>query len=545
MEMKIYKSFLIILIISSTLFLHTSLAEPQAKDPSVMIGFSRNYLFPLLDGGILYFEKGEQLWAMVIEEKTTLSLISPSKDIKTYDLSPLQPTLIKTFNDDDPVGEWILNNNGRNLTIILSERAQLSNFVQLNYRLQKGMLLIDIANGNQSAFIITDVGGRVLIPAGTELTIMLKDLNLVEGEYDGEIVVDLVYRDEFNYSGRLNGRPYLVKMESIAGRVIGKIEGDIVKLSIPNLHTVGSGGIIPVRMGEAILKVKHPLSVEPRSLEKNNSSSLDLQRIEIYVVDKSFMRWAGVRTAKSVMINVREALNKTLRILSSNGSSSGISYSTVPISSVLFYEPRLNRIIENISVVVDGRQSVVVDDIAYILLSDSETAVPNLVSDGGEEISVHAYLNQFKIYSGKFKISRGELKTIPVQLHSINIQAFLPNNERALSGELKINGSRLNYLNGSGSALLPTGTYRIEFIIDDWYGGSVLKISGDTTIRITLVRKLTILDVLRIIAGLEVAIVLSTVIFIIRYKKKIQKNIAVTRSPNLSNHIISFSSIPS
>ncbi|MEN2974331.1 MAG: hypothetical protein ABDH32_01985 [Candidatus Caldarchaeales archaeon] len=498
------------------------LVESQVEDQSVMVGFTNSYLFPLLDGGMLYFEKGENLWVMAIEDDAKVSLISPTKDTETFSLEPLQPTLIKKFSKDDQVGEWILQSGKNNLTVILSEEVESPEIVRLNYRIKNEELIVELANRTQSSFIIDVEDGDILIPAGVEVEIEIEDLNLTEGKYYGEVVMDLVYPEEFTYSGKLDGRPYLISMESTAGRIIGKIDKEFMRLSIPGLHTVGAGGIIPVRKGEALLKVRYTSIDRVDGIEEDEVTTPNLGDLKIHVVDDSFIEWAGKKASKSITLNVREALNKTLRVISSFEDKLELSYSMIPLSSMIFYEPRLNKIVGNISVIANGYQVEVVDNIVYVLLSDSESTLSIPVTRSSREILVRAYVNQFRAYEGRVNIGLGEQKIIPVKLYHLQIQAFFPNNTQVLYGELKMNGSRLNYYNGTATMLIPPGTYKIEFTIDEWYGNADLKVSEDASIKITLVRGFTILDYLRIVAIIEVAIIVFFIILMIRFRKSTQ-----------------------
>jgi len=292
-------------------------------------------------------------------------------------------------------------------------------------------------------------------------------------------------------------------MEPLAARIVGKLRGDTLTVVIPRLHEVGAGGVIPVREGEALLKIGYFSAGQDGGSLKTLNYTSRVEQVKVYIVDGAFDEWAGRSIAKSFSINIEEALNKTIRVIAGSRGRVSMSYAIIPLASVIFYEPRLNKIIGNISMIVEGHQATVINSRGYILLADSESALPILVSESITELQLHVFVNNFKIYYGKIKVSRGETFFIPVELRSLKVNIFFPNGTPAYDGILRINGSRMDIIKGSASYLLPVGRYLIEFNSNEWFGKATIDLLEDTALRINLTKYPSILDALKIIAGLE------------------------------------------
>jgi hypothetical protein len=518
----------IVLLIITILLPYVASMDSQEDMASIIVGYSKSYMFPLLDGGRLYFEKGEELWAMTLDKPAVLTLTSPTGIATQYYLEPFKQTLIKLFTEDDEEGQWILSSESYSLTIELSSKKKLEDGTRLNYRISREKLTIETANKDQDVFIIDVEDGGFLTPARIEVDINLPNLRGENEQIYASVVMDLVYPGEFSYSGKLFDRPYSITMEPLAARIIGKLRRDTLTLVIPGLHEVGAGGVIPVREGEALLKIRYVSAEQDKFSLKTLNYTSRLEQVKVYIVDGIFNEWAGRSVAKSFSIDIEDALNKTIRVIARSGGGVTISYALIPLASIIFYEPRLNKIIENISMIVEGHQATIVNGRGYILLSDSESALPILVSEDSTELQLHAFINNFKIYDGKVKVSRGETYFIPIELRSLKVNIFFPNGTPVYGGVLRVNGSRMDIINGSASYLLPVGRYLIEFNSNEWFGRATIDLLEDTTLRINLTRYPRILDALKTIAGLE-SITLTFLSFLVIRLRRIKSHMRLKR----------------
>jgi hypothetical protein len=509
----------IILLLVTVSLPYVTSADSQEDAASIIVGYSKSYMFPLLDGGKLYFEKGEELWAMTLDKPAILMLTSPTGRVTEYYLEPFKQTLIKLFTEDDEEGQWILSSEIHSLTIELSSKKKTEDNTRLNYRINREKLTIKTADRNQDIFIIDVEDGGFLIPAGIEVDINLPCFKGENEQFYADVVMDLVYPGEFSYSGKLVDRPYSITMEPLAARIVGKLRGDTLTVVIPRLHEVGAGGVIPVREGEALLKIRYLSAGQDGGSLKTLNYTSRVEQVKVYIVDETFNEWAGRSIAKSFSIDIEEALNKTVRVIAGTGGRVTTSYAIIPLASVIFYEPRLNKIIGNISMIVEGHQATVINSRGYILLADSESALPILVSGGNTEIQLYAFVNNFKVYYGKIKISRGETYFIPVELRSLKVNIFFPNGTPAYDGILRINGSRMDIIKGSASYLLPVGRYLIEFNSNEWFGRATIDLLEDTALIINLTRYPSILDALKIIAGVESITMIFLSFLVIRLRR--------------------------
>ncbi len=511
-------SFVFLLTVAMLLLNFSPIHSQLEEDVSIMIGYSKSFMFPLLDGGKLDFEKGEEVWCMSLDKSAILTLVSPSGEVRTYYLQPFKQTLLKSFTEDDEEGQWILKSGKHNLTIQLSSREKLEHSARLKYRITGDKLVIEVADHGQETFIVGEGVEGYLIPAGVEASMRFPFLNS-SNEESYDVVMDLIYPGEFTYSGELADRPYSITMEKLAARIIGKLKGDTLSVTIPRLHAVGAGGLIPVRIGEATLKIRYVSPTLNASFQGKLNYTSRIGEVKVHVVDEVFREWAGQKATRSLSYNIEEALNKTLRVITYSAEKVTLSYAAIPLTSFTFYEQRLNKIIGNLSVIVEGHQSTVKDDRLYVLLSDSESALSSPVNGSSTDLMVHAYVNNFHFYDGKVKANRGQTYFIPVELHSFRINILFPNGTRPHNGVLRVNGFEMNVVNGSASYLLPTGRYMVEFNLNEWVGKTTVELKEDATLQIVLVREPTLLDILKVIAGVESAILIFSSILTIKMIK--------------------------
>lgn len=520
---RVSSIFLLIMILPSCML---SASSQVGDEASIMVGYSKSYMFPFLHKGVLYFEEGEELWAMSMDTPALLTLISPrGEEAKIY-LEPHRQTLVKKFGEKDEEGRWILKTDTRNLTMQFSRRETIEDNTLLNYMIDSNKISIEVADRRQEVFIIDGEGDGFLVPAGIEVSIKLPELETTYEQNYSDVVMDLVYPEEFSYHGELASRPYSITMESVAARIVGKLKGNTLTLIVPDLHNVGAGGIIPVREGEAILKIRYISTEFINSTSRTENLSLGVEQTKIYVVNDVYNEWAGQKVAKTLSIDLEKALNKTLKVIAPSGRGVRVYYALIPLTSIVFYDPRLERIVGNLSLTVEGRRATVKNDRAYILLADRESPLTIPVRGSNTTLMVHVFVNGFKTYSGRIQVNRGETYSIPLNLYNLKISVFFPNGSIVQRGILKMNGSRMDFVNSSASYLLPAGSYLVEFHAVEWFGKTTIHLYEDTSLRIILTRHPTILEVLKIVAGLESMILVSTFILIMRLRRIKSKNVS-------------------
>ncbi|RLG07600.1 MAG: hypothetical protein DRN68_05155 [Thaumarchaeota archaeon] len=461
--------------------IYTALLLLTTYSPAVkgrlMIGYSGFNFLPFADGGLLEFQVGEDLWAVSLEENSQVILISPKGD-EYVKIIGTSPKLLKTFNDRSQTGRWILKTRLGELHILLRDPDHETPLIRYEFSGKK--LVARLFNGSRAVFLKPSSSKMILMIAGINNNIRL-NRSIPDGEYAGDILLPR----RFIYRGMIEGVPYRFESESLVGRVLVKVRDGMASLTLPKLHSVGAGGLLPLRIGEALLRL--------RLSQKNNLTEL------IYVLDEKFEDFMGEDVSRSEEIPLTSISNVSLSVLLSSNDNVGVVKLKPPLSILKFYDPDHGSL-DNLTIRVENLSSRTLGDTSYILLRKVEfIPVPSHSILG----IIDVFVNGFKVKVLTLSLRAGKVVKIPLRLHKLSITLVDPSGNLLRSGMLKINGKSVRVENGSCSYLLPAGVYRLEAKSGKFGGSTTINLSSDTSIKLRLHRIYDIDDLLTLITAAE------------------------------------------
>ena len=453
----------------------------------IMVGYSNRYLLPFLNGGILDFEEGENLWAMSPNGSAVMTLVSPTGESSNFRLGGA-PILLRQFGPSDREGVWLLEApDGNRLGIKLAGANKET--LEVRYRLVAG-LLAEI-NGSKSAVFLDAEPGMILLPAGTEQTLRLEKPIPFR---PGDVQLDLIYPDALGYGGAVGGASYDMLVEPVAARTSVRLasDGDGLRLSLkpPKLHEVGSGGTVPAREGEAILRF--------------SSREGDVSERKAYFLKDGFAEYAGRNVAPSIRPDLKDALNSTYKIVASQEGAAKILQVRPPIAAIRFRESRLGIPVNNITIMAGELETDYEGDRTYVLLSGVSHLTSSLPQPISLDLPLEVYVNGFHSKSLSLRLKEGEVTEAELELYKLTVKTVTAEGSPIVDVAVVIGGRALSVGSGIASYLFPRGVYEISAYASDLEGSTKVDLSSDTEITLIL-RPLVGLEYwLKVAAAIEV-----------------------------------------
>ena len=347
-----------------------------------------------------------------------------------------------------------------------------------------------IVNGSEAVFLNPPDSKMTLIIAGTR-----NDIRLNYSIPDGEYAADIMYPRKFIYQGLLDGASYRFESESIVGRILIKIKGGNASLTLPELHSVGAGGLLPLRIGGAFMK-----------LRLNETESI---YSPIYILDRRFEGFMGRSVSRSMVVPLRDLSDFSISILLTADGEVRVIELKPPISIMRFYDPS-HGALNNLTINVGGMLSTTLGDTSYILLKRIES-LPRKSLHPVQGV-VDIFVNGFKVGVIAVSLKAGEVEKIPIKLHKLSITLVDQGGEVLKDGKLWINEIPMKVVDGRCSYLLPSGTYRLRAEAPGLRGSIMIQLSSDTSVRLRLHRVYDVNELLRLITFAEAVITAALII---------------------------------
>ena len=474
--------------------------HPMLIKDQLMIGYSSFNLLPFVDDGVLEFQIGESLWAISLGGDSHITLISPKGSESTITVRE-EPMLLKVFGEDSPKGTWILRTSKGELQILLRDPNDESPWIK--YRFSGENLVAEIFNGSGAVFLNPSNSNMILMIAGIRNNIQLNS-SIPDGEYAG----DIIYPKKFIYQGFLDGASYRFESESIVGRILVRIKGGNASLILPELHSVGAGGLLPLRIGEALMRI--------RLNETENIYS------PIYILDGRFRNFMGKSVSRSIIMPLRNLLNQSVNILLATEEDVKTIELKPPISILRFYDPS-HGALSNLTIHVENMLSTTLGDTSYILLKQIEPLPRKSLHPTRGVVDI--FVNGFKVGVIGVSLKAGEVAEIPIKLHKLSITVVDRDGEILKNGKLRINGRSMEIMDGKCSYLLPPGIYRLEVEAAELRGSTTIQLSSDTSVKLKLHRIYDVDELLRFIAIVEMFITAALIILyiVLRFRGPVSK----------------------
>ena len=478
------KAIILSLLILSSI-IHPTLSSPS--QPNVLlIGYNGFYLLPFLDDASLDFEPSESLWILATSEETYLKLISPRGELTTKVIRPGKPTLIKQFTQSDPEGEWILESPSHGRIRIILRKPDAEAWIR--YRFLGSNLISSVEGGGE--YVFPNDEGRILLVSGIFQSIP------VRGE-----AFELLYPKKLSLWGNVKLSNYTLNIEPLAARIVGqRIDDEYVVIRVPRIHEVGPGGVLPVRMGEAILR------------------DSDGNEVNVYILDERFRNFTGLRVSRIFRTPIPKSVNAQIPIIMPDPESSEkiIQSVIVPPVSALRLTYRGNPV-SNITVESEGSPSKAVNSTAYFILRERERVEEAI--DRGQVVGstvITVKVNGFQAMSRLIGLKSGEIQELELSLRRIDILVQAPS---GLQPTLRINGRVMKLESNKASYLLPPGNYLLEVSADGYYASAEVSLQEDVKVVLGLARRLNIDDYLKVAAAIQLLVLILLSIHHYRMRK--------------------------
>ncbi|MEM4498234.1 MAG: hypothetical protein QW692_05360, partial [Nitrososphaerota archaeon] len=377
-----------------------------------MVGYSDFKYLPFLSNGSLEFQPGEGLWVKTVGRDTTLILRSPDGLHEVHMLRPGESKLLKTFSGESDVGDWVLEiADGESMILIVRDPDDEP--LTISYSISGSNLVARLRGSPSAIFMDTNKGERFILIAGwsNRLNADLLFGGDFEGDLPAEIIIDVLLKEDLIYEGYLEGIPYRGRFEPIVARVKAQMINGSYHVHLPEIHEVGANGIMPLRLGEAILR-----------LWLNESCSL---MRPVYILDRRFREFAGTNADRVVTIPLSNILNQSLRILRADDRGLEFIDLNPPVALVRILGSRATPL-TNISMMASS-PAAVINGTAYILLSESEDvpAYPR----SSVRTSIKIYVNGFLAESHDVNLLRGGIYNLSLNLKRLTLEIIPPDKE--------------------------------------------------------------------------------------------------------------------
>ena len=459
---------------------------------TLMLGYSNQTFLPFLDNSSLDFQLGEELWVKAIGDNMRLILRSPSGIKEVYVINADKPILLKKFGNKSDKGIWYLESaNNRSMKLIVRDPDALSPVIR--YGLAGSNFLVQI-NGPPSVILINAEGlGRHLLIAGETNRLELNVSSFAK-EYGGSgfpsmVMIDALSENSIVYRGLLEGSTYKVNIEPLGAKVAAEVHMGSLYFNLPSLHEVGAGGFIPIRPGEASLRIW-----------LNETHSII---VPAYILDSRFNQFAGALVDRIARIPLND-LNRSLEVLTFSEERVDVIKLTPPVALIRPLDPHGN-LLTNVSIVAEN-PTIVINGTAYILLRRSESIPPSQSRHLNTLIKV--YVNGFEADSLLMNLENSKAYNITLNLKRLTLEVEYPSNKLLEGLRLTINGTSFAHDDGKCSYLLPPGEYVIIAKAGEYEGSAKMNLLNDSTIKLKLRRIMQLEDVLKITAAAELLSIL-------------------------------------
>jgi hypothetical protein len=331
----------------------------------------------------------------------------------------------------------------------------------------------------------------ILLPAGTEQILRLE--NPIPFR-TGDVQLDLIYPDALGYGGAVGGASYDMLVEPVATRTSVRLasDGDGLRLSLkpPRLHEVGSGGTVPAREGEAILRF--------------SSREGDVSERKAYFLKDGFAEYAGRNVAPSIRPDLNDALNSTYKIVAFREGTAKILQVKPPIAAVRFRESRLGIPVNNITIIAGELQTDYEGDRAYVLLSNVSHPTSLLPQPISLDLPLEVYVNGFHSKSLSLRLKEGDVTEAELELYKLTVKTVTLEGSPMADVAVVIGGRALPVSSGVASYLLPKGVYEISAYASDMEGSMKVDLSNDAEITLILKPLVGLEYWLKLAAAIEV-----------------------------------------
>ncbi|MCS7094384.1 MAG: hypothetical protein NZ988_01060 [Thaumarchaeota archaeon] len=436
----------VLLLVVALLTLPIPSSSQEERACELLIGYGGPGFLPLVDGGVISFSVGEQLYALSPLNDSRVRLVDPSGREERYFLEDRTRTLLREFARGDG-GVWrFVSDDGCEMTLAVSERGSLFYGTITVWRDVRDQLTLSFEGPPYIGFRVeepTDNRSAIWARPGDEVYFDI-------GVPFRSVLLYLSYPDPVTIYGEVGYTPFSYTIDPIVGvyRYQRPVNGTVVSLKIPNLGSTGPEGIFPLRYGSYTVRVVG-LSPEGQTFFKT---------FDVEVAPFAF-RSPKFSTYKQLSLNeFREGVS--LVFLNYETGAMESIHLQVALYDVMVIDQTSGDVIEDYSLNVagfvdvrDGPVTVLVPqrfNLREMQLEDNALTIKPSLRVGGVDISD---------VIGEVVVTRNSVTVLKVPMSEVLLRVRLAGYPEPLRAKLSLNGTFSAELNGSARLRIPAFVY--------------------------------------------------------------------------------------
>lgn len=483
------KKELLASILLLSLFLTNGLYPIDSlKVNALLIGYGGDRMLPFIDGAELTFFVGEELVLKTIGSPTNITIIDPLYRRSEYFLEEGKKMKVLTFNASD-VGTWLLRHSklGTMSLKVIDNYSPKDHYISIQ-KISDNVLRLSLEG---SAF----VGFVAKVENITKIMNPSKILSITIPPGTTHVRIILEYDEAIELTGFIGDMQYHYKTDAVVSEYTHRFNKPItdpivINFEIPDLGKVGSGGVIPLRVGSIKLKVIC-----------TGSGSTVLNYVDELLVVPEGVDLQSI--TRIIDVDLAELINDSVKVAYYNVSTGRIDVINVriPVYRLIVYDKALENNINDYSLEVEDMLTLKAGQITYII--PSRLQLLNDACKNGLLINskIKAYSIDISDVVKKVTLEIDILNTIIIESKEIDITVRNADGTIINNALILVNSSAYSTINNTKRVRMPIATYNFSAISSIGHTSSVIDISKTNSVQL-IIRTLSPVTITLIITSI-------------------------------------------
>ncbi|MEM4212666.1 MAG: hypothetical protein QXX16_06390, partial [Nitrososphaerota archaeon] len=331
--------------------------------------------------------------------------------------------------------------------------------------------------------------------------------------------ITLEYNEPIELSGLIGDVQYHYKTDAVVSEYTNRFskpiaEPIVINFEIPEVGKVGSGGIIPLRVGPIRLKV----------VCTGTGSTILNYVDELLIIPEEVNLQSITRT---IDVELTELINDNIKIAYYNVSTGRIDVINVkvPVYRLIVYDKALSKNIDDYSFDVLEMLSLKSDHITYI--------VPTRLQLLNDTHNNYAIINsKIEVYSvdisnmiKNITLKKEDLNTIIIESKEIEITVKHVDGTLIKNALILVNSSKHSIINGSARIRMPIAIYNFSAVTSIGYASSIIDISKKDNVQLIIKTLTSTTMALIIISAFQTALFSHYILKLIKLKRTIKNKL--------------------
>ncbi|MEM3668926.1 MAG: hypothetical protein QW737_00110 [Nitrososphaerota archaeon] len=479
---------------------------------ALLIGYGGDRMLPFIDGAELTFFVGEELELKTIGSSANITIIDPLYRRYEYFLEEGKKMKVLTFNASD-VGTWLLRHSklGTMSLKVIDNYSPKDHYISIQ-KISDDVLRLSLEG---SAFI----GFLAKSKNVTKIMNPSKNLHITIPSGTTHVRITLEYNEPIELSGLIGDVQYHYKTDAVVSEYTNRFskpiaEPIVINFEIPEVGKVGSGGIIPLRVGPIRLKV----------VCTGTGSTILNYVDELLIIPEEVNLQSITRT---IDVELTELINDNIKIAYYNVSTGRIDVINVkvPVYRLIVYDKALSKNIDDYSFDVLEMLSLKSDHITYI--------VPTRLQLLNDTHNNYAIINsKIEVYSvdisnmiKNITLKKEDLNTIIIESKEIEITVKHVDGTLIKNALILVNSSKHSIINGSARIRMPIAIYNFSAVTSIGYASSIIDISKKDNVQLIIKTLTSTTMALIIISAFQTALFSHYILKLIKLKRTIKNKL--------------------